>query len=72
MNSPNAQSKEFETQAEMTSSVVWDLLRKIAHSCLNCTNYDPASEGCRLAEGARPPLEIIVKGCEQWDQAIPF
>lgn len=39
------------------------------HSCLNCDWW--IGEQCSFFE-ARPPAEVIVHGCEYWEQKIPF
>lgn len=67
----SSQSPQFEQQAVTTSTVIWDLMQKLAHSCLNCTNFNRETETCNLVN-QRPPIEVVVKGCEAWDQAIPF
>lgn len=37
-------------------------------SCLNCLHWH---DGCAMAEGARPPADIIVQGCDEWQETIP-
>lgn len=51
-------------------------LERQTRTCLNCLHWidesDPFNPGeCRLA-GKRPPPSIIVTGCEQHDDEIPF
>lgn len=40
-------------------------------SCLNCEHWDKKPEQCRKF-GMKPPLEVIVYGCAEWEQDIPF
>lgn len=39
-------------------------------SCLTCYHFDAKTEVCAPA-GSRPPAEVIVYGCPQWD-GVPF
>ena len=39
------------------------------HSCVNCDFF--TSAGCRKFK-AMPPPEVIVVGCEEWEDNIPF
>lgn len=41
-------------------------------SCLFCANFVEKHEGCRLANGQRPPARVIVQGCDSYDEEIPF
>lgn len=41
-------------------------------NCLNCTNWNFDMDGCNRFK-AKPPTEIIVYSCEQWEEErIPF
>lgn len=40
--------------------------------CWNCENVDRNTDGCSLANGERPPLEIVTFGCPAWAPDIPF
>lgn len=42
----------------------------VLSTCLTCRNWHKEDETCGSA-GARPPAEVIVFGCNQWDD-IPF
>lgn len=44
--------------------------RGVMPCCLTCTEFEEGTEKCRLAN-ARPPANVIVYGCPQWDD-IPF
>lgn len=65
----------FKAQIELcdaTAKVHRDLLRRgMFRSCLNCDFSDPKSSICKLYNTV-PPKEIIVFGCEKWDEVIPF
>lgn len=39
-------------------------------SCLNCELWQEKQEVCE--KYGRPPAHIIVYGCPEWDQMIPF
>lgn len=41
-------------------------------SCMSCEFFTERTEGCELAQGARPPARIIAYGCERWVEDIPF
>lgn len=42
-------------------------------SCLNCDHFDKVKELCMFANyGQRPPAKIIVSGCENHSDLIPF
>lgn len=48
------------------------LLREgIITSCVLCINFDSKTEFCTLA-GERPPAKVIVTGCPQWLDDLPF
>lgn len=40
-------------------------------SCINCINWDNKPEEC-VKFKQRPPAEVIVLGCAEWEQDIPF
>ena len=40
-------------------------------TCLNCEFFDEKIENCKLFN-ARPPIKIIVTGCEGHTYDIPF
>ena len=39
-------------------------------SCLNCRHFDAKQEKCQPAD-QRPPAEVLVYGCSEWDD-VPF
>lgn len=40
-------------------------------SCEDCTNFQQG--GCQLANGLRPPPEVVKAGCPEWTwDEIPF
>lgn len=45
---------------------------RIYRSCLTCSHFTEATEGCAKAGGGRPPARIIAAGCDQWDEKTPF
>lgn len=58
--------------------VEWGLDQGLFRSCLNCTHwtgetpqYGEPPESCRLYR-ARPPARIIVTGCDEHTDFIPF
>lgn len=48
------------------------LYANIWRSCLNCINWsEKPNLGCRIYK-ALPPPKVIVHGCRDWDDDIPF
>jgi hypothetical protein len=47
---------------------------EVVKSCLSCEFFNEQSEGCRKANGARPPARVIAFGCESYldKDVIPF
>jgi hypothetical protein len=40
-------------------------------SCHDCINFQEG--GCKLANGIKPPPEVLKTGCDSWDwDSIPF
>lgn len=56
------QKQKIELQKSMVDSSVW-------YCCINCTSW---KDGCMKANGAMPPPEVILHGCESWEIDIPF
>ena len=44
---------------------------KATQNCVNCENFDIDTEFCKLVK-ARPPASILVRGCEKYEELIPF
>lgn len=42
-----------------------------AKTCANCMSYDHDKEIC-IHYKAKPPCQVIVKGCDEWMDDIPF
>lgn len=40
-------------------------------SCINCINFQESTETCVLVN-ARPPARVLARGCESWEEDIPF
>jgi hypothetical protein len=57
----------------LTLQVIFDEHKR----CTDCCHFDKEKEVCKLTigpqfpQGVRPPAEVIVKGCVNWDD-IPF
>lgn len=45
---------------------------KLHRSCLTCSHFTEASEGCDLAGGQRPPARVIVNACPAYTEEPPF
>jgi hypothetical protein len=48
---------------------------ELQQTCLTCENFDEASEGCKINNGARPPARVIAYGCDAFENTadeIPF
>lgn len=70
-----AEEKEKRRVAEKRAMPVWQL-RAIRYgalrTCINCDAWQAATEGCAHAQGQRPPANVIVLGCDEWGEEIPF
>lgn len=40
-------------------------------TCLNCEHFDEPKEWCKVWK-AKPPAKVIVIGCEEHSDTIPF
>jgi hypothetical protein len=40
-------------------------------TCANCISYDRRKDACLLFN-SRPPVDVVVIGCDSWEQDIPF
>lgn len=57
---------------ETTAAVHRELIeRGMFKTCLNCDHKDPKGSTCNLYK-AVPPMEVIVYGCNDWIEVIPF
>ena len=56
------------------AKVIMDMLDelKFSKTCLGCEFFDEKTEGCAYANGARPPARVIVSGCPEYIDRIPF
>lgn len=43
----------------------------VLRSCLNC-EYWLSSAGTCIPANARPPVDVIVFGCDNWARNLPF
>jgi hypothetical protein len=72
LDQDSAKRRKLEQQA----TALWQVQALRAgclRSCLNCDNYThDKREGCKLADGSRPPAIVIVLGCDSWVPEIPF
>lgn len=41
------------------------------HCCLNCEHFDKQNDQCATYQ-VKPPCEVIVYGCDEWEPEIPF
>lgn len=65
-------NSDSQTVAE-ARKVVQELCTKVQawQCCLNCINWNARDETCAKF-GARPPATIIVHGCRDHENDIPF
>lgn len=58
---------------ELFERVISATIRKmeLGKNCLTCANFDHATEICAPC-GKRPPASVIVEGCSQYQNIIPF
>ncbi len=64
-----------QLKIEDRALAVWQLRairRGLIRSCINCDSWIRETEGCRIANGLRPPAAVIVIGCDAWEEEIPF
>lgn len=54
----------IEHQSTLVKRAIWQC-------CLNCLNFDKTKSIC-LTYKATPPPHIIVHGCRDWEDDIPF
>lgn len=40
-------------------------------TCANCEAWDRDNDQCGQYK-MRPPVDVIIIGCDQWEQEIPF
>jgi hypothetical protein len=57
-------SKEIQLHEKMVR-------HNLLPSCVNCEHWQKKPEVCGFY-GARPPAEVIVWGCGEWQATIPF
>lgn len=51
---------------------IFENIKPIYRSCLNCEHFNESKEICKLNE-MRPPAKVIAYSCELWeDIEIPF
>lgn len=49
------------------------VVREKRKCCITCVYFNNETEGCVLADGARPPARVVAYGCPKYDQDdIPF
>lgn len=70
-----AYKEQLQARGDLRS--LHDALRTLFgtdRSCINCLQFDHASETCLLTlpKPQRPPAKIIVQGCPAWEADIPF
>ena len=56
--------KDIELRSEMVKQHVWQC-------CLNCVEYNSLEEKCGKYN-ARPPLKVVIVGCKEYDEDVPF
>lgn len=67
-----AQNKRLdEKQAVIDQQQNKAIFHGVWRSCLGCINFNKRDESCMMFK-ARPPAHIIVNGCRDYDQDIPF
>jgi hypothetical protein len=75
MTSPAAASANKQQKLEERAMPLWQLRairRGLIRTCINCDYWTHDKEECKLAPGQRPPVTIIVLGCDAWMEEIPF
>lgn len=49
-----------------------DVIERKTRTCVNCYHWRDDNETCGLTDNLRPPARVIVKGCDQHEDEIPF
>ena len=77
-NHPKAENVVINDRNGAVACIVSDLtkamraeLDRATRTCLNCTQFNEATELCGRCN-MRPPARIIVSGCDQHEDEIPF
>lgn len=57
----------------LASETIWNLLHVpgATRTCLGCEHFVADGETCKLAN-ARPPFEVLIRGCNAYDPSVPF
>lgn len=58
-----------EYMHELTKKLIKE---SIVTCCVNCDNFNEATEMCNLHPSTRPPARVIAGGCPEWYQKLPF
>ena len=70
-NTPQYKTMKLEERA-MPLAQVRAIRRGSWRTCVNCDQFNKETEGCKFANGSRPPAMVIVMGCDSWVEEIPF
>ncbi len=67
---PRSTSQQLDADLE---SVCYRLMKhlKLGRNCTQCEHFHSASEKCNLW-GVQPPVHVLVKGCDSFEEHIPF
>ena len=68
-----AQYKERTGKEDSAAKVFYARMIRagVFPSCINCEYFNHINETCDKVN-QRPPAHIIVSGCPEWQQEIPF
>lgn len=67
----NFDDRRWKRHEELMRKINFEIGEAIDTTCISCRHFDAPTEGCRLANGQRPPAEVIAYGCDSHDW-IPF
>jgi len=70
-NTSDFRRHEIHRAAQVLADAMVPLLDNMTRHCANCAQYDHNAEICKVYT-AKPPCRVIVVGCPDWEDEIPF
>lgn len=71
MSSKSLRIEQIEGLADYCSKALLQALDEATRCCLNCENFETDRETCRL-NNLMPPPSIAARGCECFQDKVPF
>lgn len=70
-NTSDFRRHEIQKAAQVLADAMVGELDVRTRNCANCDNYNHKAEIC-AKYNTRPPCQVIVTGCPEWVDSIPF